>query len=334
MQISGFAAHQPKSTLKAFSYSSDTLAPHDVLIKITHCGICHSDVHLIDNDWQISQYPFIPGHEIIGTVHGLGPQVNHLKKGQRVGVGWQAGACLNCEFCLSGDENCCAQSKSTTGRRHGGFAKYVVVDSRFAFPIPEKLDSENAAPLLCAGITVYAPLSKFVRPKQKVGVIGIGGLGHLALQFARAYGCEVTAFSNSPDKKAEALKFGAHHFVVSSKKEEMRKAVSSMDVLLSVVSADLNWPQWFDVLRPNGKLVILGASPSDICVSPGMLIGAQKSIIGNNTGGRAMMGEMLEFAARHNIKAQIELMPLAKVNTALDKVRRNQARYRIVLKCL
>ncbi len=328
MNISGFAAHKPKTLLKEFSYTGQ-LNPNDVLIQITHCGICHSDIHLIDNDWKISKYPFIPGHEVIGLVKGLGDGVEHLSEGQRVGVGWQAGACLNCEFCLQGDENCCSQNQPTCVGRNGGFAEHIIIDSRFAFPIPKKLESENAAPLLCAGITVYSPLAKFVRPKQKVGVIGIGGLGHLALQFARAYGCEIIAFSGSQDKKKEALSFGAHHFVST---KEINKTKESVDILLSTVSADIDWPKWLHVLRPNGKIIVLGASPSDIKVSPGVLIGGQKSIIGNNIGGRAMMVEMLNFAARHGIKAKTEVLPLAQVNKAIEKVRNNQARYRMVLK--
>jgi alcohol/geraniol dehydrogenase (NADP+) len=329
MDIRGFAAHRPKSALTDFSYPGH-LNPFDVLVQVTHCGICHSDIHLIDNDWGSSKYPFIPGHEVVGKVKELGSGADHLKAGQRVGIGWQASACLNCEYCLQGDENCCAKNQATcSGGHHGGFAEQIIVDSRFAFPIPEELSSENAAPLLCAGITVYSPLAKYVRPRSKVGVIGIGGLGHLALQFANSYGCEVTAFSASADKEKECRDFGAHHFVPTKK---LKDAYGTVDTLFSTVSADIDWAEWLRVLRPNGKIIVLGASPSDIKVPPFALIGDQKSIIGNNTGGRAMMLQMLEFAARHNIQAKTEVMPLSKVNEALDKVRTNKARYRMVLK--
>ncbi len=334
MIIQGYAAHQARENLKPFSYTPNALAPNDVLINITHCGICHSDVHLIDNDWKCSSYPFIPGHEIVGMVEAVGNAVGHLKQGQRVGVGWQAGSCLNCEFCLGGHDNLCAQSKATCVGRNGGFAKGVIVDSRFAFVIPEALSSENAAPLLCAGVTVYSPLSRLAHPKMKVGVVGIGGLGHLALQFAHAMGCEVTAFSSSADKKKEAEGFGAHHFVMSSDNAHMQKAAMSQDIILSVVSADLPWPMYINALRPNGSLVILGASPSDMAVSPGALLTQQRSIVGSNTGGRGMISEMLAFAARHQVVAKTEVLPLAEVNTAIAKVRHNQARYRMVLECI
>ena len=180
------------------------LGPHDVEIRISHCGICHSDVHLVDGDWGMGSYPMVPGHEIVGTVAALGPEVRHLEAGARVGVGWQRGACLACESCGAGDENLCAENEATCVGHHGGFADRIRLDGRFAFPIPEGLASENAAPLLCGGATVYSPLRRWVKPSMRVGVVGIGGLGHLGLQFARAMGCEVTAISSTPDKEAEA----------------------------------------------------------------------------------------------------------------------------------
>lgn len=332
MKIQGYAAYNAKESLKPLTYEPKALGPFEAVLQITHCGICHSDIHLIDDDWGGSKYPFIPGHEVVGKVTAVGTQVQHLKIGNRVGVGWQAGCCHTCEWCLRGEENLCEESQATCVRRHGGYADGIVVDSRLAFVIPKEIDSAHAAPLMCAGITVYSPLSRLgVKPAMKVGVVGIGGLGHLALQFARAWGCEVTAFSSSPDKDKEAERFGAHRFIVLTRKAEMKQARDSVDVLLSTVSADLDWPEWINVLRQNGKLVVLGASPSDMNVSPGVLLSRQKSVVGSNTGGIPMITEMLTFAARHKVKPQIETAPLAEVNAAIEKVRKNQARYRMVL---
>src|SRR5512139_2529524 len=222
MSFHAYAAHARKGPLVPFVYDPSPLGPHDVEIRITHCGICHSDVHLVDGDWGVGSYPMVPGHEIVGTVAALGPEARHLETGQRVGVGWQRGACLGCDLCGTGDENLCPRNEATCVDHHGGFADRIRVDGRFAFPIPDALASENAAPLLCGGATVYSPLRRWVKPPMRVGVVGIGGLGHLALQFARAMGCEVTAISSSPDKAAEARGFGAHHFLATREPKGFR----------------------------------------------------------------------------------------------------------------
>lgn len=328
--IRGYAAFKPKNALKEFEYQVKTLKPHEVLVKITHSGICHSDIHLIDNDWSSSKYPFIPGHEIIGTVEEKGSQAQ-LRVGQRVGIGWQCGACFQCEWCRQGKENSCPHNQATCVGHHGGFAGQVIADGRFAFPIPDAIDPAKAAPLMCAGITVFSPLVDFkAGPGVKVGVVGIGGLGHLALQFARHFGCEVTAFSSTESKKAQALKLGAHHFV-AAKAEALKDKTASVDILLSTVSGNLNWRTFLDLLRPEGKLVILGASQNKMNFSPAVLIGDQKSIVGHNTGGRPMIERMLDAAAEGGIAPMIETAPLSKVNEAIAKVRKNTVRYRMVL---
>ena len=199
-----------------YRYDPGKLGPQEVEIAITHCGICHSDLHLISNDWGISQYPFIPGHEIVGTVAAVGAEVRSLEVGQRVGLGWQSNSCGECEWCSRGMENLCPAAEGTCVHRHGGYADRVRANARFVIPIPEALDSEHAAPLLCGGITVYNPLRTHgVNPSSRVGIVGIGGLGHLAIQFARVFGAEVTAFSTSAAKEEEARALGAHHFVNS-----------------------------------------------------------------------------------------------------------------------
>lgn len=332
MMIHALAAYQPKEALRPFEYEPTSLGLHDIEIKITHCGICHSDIHLIDNDWNISKYPLVPGHEIAGEIIAVGSEVKHIKIGQRVGVGWQSGSCHTCEWCRTGFENLCGSQQATCVGKYGGFAERIITDSRFAFPLPDNLESENAAPLMCGGITVYSPLRHYgVRHFHKVGVMGIGGLGHLAIQFARAMGCEVTAFSTTPGKEAEARAFGASRFILSGDKAMMKKAAGSLDFILSTVAVPMPWASFVNLLRPNGRLCFVGATPSSLDVPVNMLMMGQKSVSGSVIGGRGMIAEMLEFAARHSIQAMTEALPMSEVNRALDKVRQNQARYRMVL---
>ena len=251
MPIDCWAAMAAKESLRPFQYEPKELAACEVEMNITHCGICHSDVHLIDNDWGISPYPLVPGHEIIGSVSALGTNVTTLKIGQRVGVGWQRGACLECDYCGRGEENLCLRAVPTCVGGYGGFATRIRVDRHFVFPIPDALDSATAAPLLCGGVTVFTPLRVFgVTPVMRVGVIGIGGLGHLALQFARAFGCEVTAFSSTPTKEPEARQFGAQHFVASSDAQAMAKAANSLDFLFATTSVGMDWNALLNVIRP------------------------------------------------------------------------------------
>ncbi len=330
MSIRAYAAREAGSTLTPFSYEPAPLGPFDVEIGITHCGLCHSDIHLIDNDWGVSHYPLVPGHEIVGIVRACGEQVTSLALGTRVGVGWQCASCLQCAACIRGDERHCPTHQATCVAHHGGFADAIRVDGRFAHPLPDALPAAAAAPLLCAGITVYTPLTT-VRPTDRVGVIGVGGLGHLAIRFAAAFGCEVTAFSTTPAKEAEARRFGARHFVVSSDAGQMARATATVDLLLSTVTVPLDWSAWLNVVAPKGTLWIVGASPGALNVPPMSLIVGQKAIRGSAIGNRATMREMLDFAARHNLAAQSELLPLSEVNAALRRVRENRARYRVVL---
>ena len=333
MKIECYAALEAKKPLEPFQYEPNALHPLDVEIQITHCGICHSDIHLIDDDWKISHYPVVPGHEIIGTISEVGSDVHQFRVGSRVGIGWQCGSCMECEWCMGGEQNLCSQMKGTCVDSYGGYAKSIRVNSRFVFAIPDTLTSENAAPLLCGGITVYSPLRTYeVRSAMKVGVIGIGGLGHLALQYANAFGCEVTAFTTSQSKEAEAKSFGAHHFVSTKEEGALEKIAGSLDFILSTVSADINWTDYINVLRPKGKLCIVGVPENDIRFSAFPVIFGQKSVCGSPIGSPSTIREMLEFSARHGIKAQTETFPMTEVNRALEKLRKNEARYRIVLK--
>jgi uncharacterized zinc-type alcohol dehydrogenase-like protein len=331
MSFHAHAAHSKKSALKPFVYEPLPLGPHDVEIRISHCGICHSDVHLVDGDWGMGSYPMVPGHEIVGTVTTLGTEVRHLEAGARVGVGWQRGACLACGFCIAGEENLCAQNVATCVGNYGGFADRVRLDGRFAFPIPEALASENAAPLLCGGATVYSPLRRWVKPSMRVGVVGIGGLGHLGLQFAAAMGCEVTAISSTPDKEAEARGFGAHHFLATREPKALRSAASSLDFILSTVFATPDWDALLGALRPNGVLCLVGATSEPLSVQAFTLLGGQKTVTGSAIGGRPAIREMLAFAARHDVAAKTQVRPLAEADAALGDVREGRARYRVVL---
>ncbi len=334
MTIHGQAAHTAGEKLQPISYEPKDLGPFDIEVEVQYCGICHSDIHLIDNDWNWSTYPFIPGHEIIGPVTKLGSMITQFRIGQRVGVGWQCGSCMECEWCVRGEENLCARSAATCVGRNGGFAEAVRVDGRFAFAIPDTMESASTAPLLCGGITVYSPLRHLgAEPWSRVGVVGIGGLGHLAIKFANAFGCDVTAFSTSPDKEEESRSMGAHHFIASKDPDQLARAANSLDFILVTPHTDLDWAAYLNALKPMGTLCLLGAPPAALLnIPPILLLLQKKKICGSIIGNRSTIQEMLAFAARHQIGATVEVMPLAQVNAAIDKVRANRARYRMVLK--
>ena len=316
----------------SFKYDPGDLGPNEVEIAITHCGICHSDLHLIANDWGISQYPFIPGHEIIGTIKATGTEVLSLEVGQRVGLGWQSNSCGICEWCTRGMENLCPASEGTCVHRNGGYADLVRANSRFVIPIPEALESEHAAPLLCGGITVYNPLRIHgVNPSSRVGIVGIGGLGHLAIQFARAFGAEVTAFSTSVTKEEEARALGAHNFVNSRESKAMKEVVGTMDLILNTANADQDWGVYVASLRPTGTLAFVGVPPSPVSIHAFPLISGQRAISGSPIGSPYMLKEMLDVAARHGVKATTELFPMAQVNEAIEKEKKGKVRYSAVL---
>ena len=332
-EINGWAAHAAGAELSAYKYKVEELPANEVEVKITHCGVCHSDVHLIDNDWGISKYPFIPGHEIVGKITAIGSGVKDRKVGERVGIGWQADSCGICEWCRKGEEHLCAKSQPTCVGRNGGYAGAIRVNSRFAIPVPDSLESENVAPLLCGGITVYSPLRNWLaRPASRVGVVGIGGLGHMGIQFAHAFGCEVTAFSTSADKAEEAKGLGAHHFVNTRDTAAVKKLASSFDIILSTVSADQDFQSFIGALRPKGTLIVLGASPSPMQISAFSLLAGQKAVAGSPTGSPNDLHEMLDVAARHKVNAITETFAMKDCNQAIAKVKKNQVRYRAVLK--
>jgi uncharacterized zinc-type alcohol dehydrogenase-like protein len=332
VEIRGLAVHASGAQLVPYRYEPGELKANEVEVRISHCGVCHSDIHLIDNDWGISKYPFIPGHEIVGTVEAVGSDVKDRTVGERVGIGWQADSCGVCEWCRQGAEQLCANAQPTCVGRNGGYADSVRVNSRFAIPVPEVLVSESVAPLLCGGITVFAPMRRHgVNPSSRVGVVGIGGLGHLALQFAKTFGAEVTALSTSIDKEAEARKMGADHFVNTRDMAELKKIAGSFDFLLSTASADQEWQALMNSLRPKGTLCVVGVPPSPIAIQGFPLVNGQRAVVGSNTGSPQDLHEMLDVAARHGVKAITERFPMAKANDAIAKVKKSKVRYRAVL---
>jgi uncharacterized zinc-type alcohol dehydrogenase-like protein len=320
MSFNAYAAKHAKAGLEPFRYEPKPLADDEVEIAITHCGICHSDVHLVDGDWG-DWFPLVPGHEIVGTVVAG----RAFAQGERVGVGWQRSSCGECEFCRAGEEVLCASHEATCQGNFGGFADRIRINERFAFTIPEGMPSESAAPLLCGGITVYTPLRTYTAKGSKVGVIGIGGLGHLALQFAKALGCEVTAFSRVAGKEADARRFGADHFVTGN------PAKGSLDLILNTAHVAPDMEAYLAALLPKGVFCQLGAAPTPLVVPSMPLIAGSRSITGSAIGSPAVIGEMLALAAQKGIAATTELAPMRQANEALDRTRRNQARYRMVL---
>jgi len=330
--IKAYAALEPAGVLQPYEYDPGPLDRDEVEIDVHYCGICHSDLSVLDNDWGVAQYPLIPGHEVVGRIAKVGDQVEQLSVGQTVGLGWHAGYCGHCRPCLTGDQNLCVDSQATIIGHHGGFAEQVRAKADSVIPIPEGIDLESAGPLFCGGITVFNPLVQFgVKPTDKVGVIGIGGLGHLALQFLNAWGCEVTAFTSSADKRDAALGMGAHATINSRDADEIAAAAGRFDLLISTVNVKLDWNLYLNTLSPRGRLHFVGAVLEPLDIQAFSLIPAQRSVSGSPVGSPATMRQMLDFVKRHGIKPVIEKFPFSQVNEALARLRSGQAHYRIVL---
>jgi uncharacterized zinc-type alcohol dehydrogenase-like protein len=332
MTVHAFAAKGAKQQLEPFEYELGPLGPDEVDVKVSHCGICHSDLAMIDNDWGFTPYPIVPGHEAIGTISAMGSNVKKLKIGQRVGVGWQCGACYQCEWCEQGLESMCAKERDTIVGHHGAWGDYVRVDGKFATPIPEALDSATAGPLMCAGTTVFTPMLRYgVTSTMRTAVVGIGGLGHLAVQFLAKFGCDVTAISSSHNKDEEAHSLGATHFIATRTPGELKKAADSFDYIICTVTGDLDWPELIAALRPQGELVIVGVPKSAIAVPAFGIIAKEKSICGGRTGSPKDTSAMLEFSARHNIKPTCESFAMKDINAAVARAHSGKVRYRAVL---
>ena len=330
--IKAYAASEAGGDLTPFEYDPGQLARQEVEIAVEHCGICHSDLSMLDNEWGIARYPLVPGHEVVGTVGQVGEDVTGLREGQKVGLGWHSGYCMTCPVCLQGDHNMCTSAEGTIVGRHGGFADKVRAHAASVVALPSEIDFQSAGPLFCGGITVFNPLVQFgTRPTDRVGVIGIGGLGHIALQFLNAWGCEVTAFTSSESKQEEALKLGAHRTIDSRNPGKIAAAAGQFELILSTVNVKLDWNAYISALCPRGRLHFVGATldPLDLGVFP--LLMGQRSVSGSPVGSPANIAKMLGFAARHKIKPVIETYRFDQVNEAMERLRSGNARYRIVL---
>ena len=329
--ILGYATKAVSEPLKPITYDPPEMGANDVRVSVTHCGVCHTDIHAIDDFYGITKYPFVPGHEIVGYVSDKGSGVSDLKEGDRVGIGWQGRSCMQCEWCLKGEEQLCLDIvDSATWHPYGGFSTSIVVDHRFAYPLPDVMLSEVAAVLMCAGITVYAPLSAYSGlPSKKLAILGVGGLGHLAIQFAHAFNYEVTVFSSSPDKQGQALAWGADAFIVSSDQDGFRKHIFYFDLVLCTATGQIDWNILLNIPKKAGRIVLV--SFPDMTMNPTDLVAHNLSISGSFIGNRATMRDMLTFSQAHHIAPMVETMPMSKVNEALQRVKENKARYRIVL---
>lgn len=330
--IRAWAAHEAGGAFSLTEYEPGPMKPDDVEIAVESCGLCHSDMSLHEDEWGNTKFPLVAGHEVVGRVTKIGETVTHLKVGDQVGVGWFSRSCLTCDPCMHGDHNMCVAAEQIAVGRYGGFAEAVRVQASWANKLPDDLKAEDAGPLFCGGITVFNPIVQFgVRPTDRVGVIGIGGLGHLALQFLNAWGCEVTAFTSTGAKAEEALALGAHRVVNSRDDDALKAEAGRFDFILSTIAADVNWAAYMNALGPRGRLHTVGVPPKPFQLHAFQLIGQQRSLSGSPLGSPATIRQMLDFCARHDISPQVERMPMSRIGEAFERLKSGAPRYRIVL---
>ncbi len=342
--IRAYAARSATSPLASFSIQRRQPRPQDVQIEILYCGICHSDLHQVRNEWQNALptvYPCVPGHEIVGRAVKVGTAVKKFKEGDLAAVGCMVDSCRTCPSCREGLEQYCESLPTFTynfpdkhlgGVTYGGYSESIVVDEAFVLRVSDKLDLAGAAPLLCAGITTYSPLRHWnVRKGQKVGVVGLGGLGHMGVKFARAFGAHVVLFTTSPNKTADALRVGAHEVVVSKNETEMQKHLRSFDFILDAVSAEHNLNAYLDLLKRDGTLTLVGAPEKPLPLAAFSLLFGRRRLAGSGIGGIRETQEMLDFCAEHGITADIELIPIQKINEAFERLLKSDVKYRFVI---
>ena len=336
MTIKGYACKEQGGQLESFEYEPEKLAVDEVEVEVEYCGICHSDIAMIDNDWGMSSYPFIPGHEAIGKIVAVGDLVSQDRIGQRVGVGWQSASCNHCKNCGVGKESLCLNEDEvgqTIIGRNGAWANRVRSQARWAIPIPDGLDPSLAGPLMCAGTTVWSPIRhNNVRPGMETAVLGVGGLGHLAVQFLAKMGTQVTGLSTTRSKEENTRKLGATDFIATKESpEDLEQAAGRFDFILSTVSANVDWNAYINALTPEGTLVICGVPDGAVEFMPFPLIVSEKKISGGRAGSPSDTREMLEFCAIHNIAPMCEQFALDDINQAVQHVRDGKARFRVVL---
>jgi uncharacterized zinc-type alcohol dehydrogenase-like protein len=330
--VTAYRSNEPGARLEPYQYELPDLGPGEVDIDIDSCGICYSDVSMIDNDWGFTPYPITPGHEIIGRIRAVGSAVSHLGVGDVVGLGWNAAYCGTCRQCIAGDQNLCPGAQSTFIGRPGGYADIVRAEAAAVLPIPAGVDPRTAGPLMCGGVTVFTPFLEYsILPTAHVGVIGLGGLGHMAVKLAHAWGCEVTAFTATDSKAAAAKELGAHHVLDSRDGQAIASARDSFDLLLSTVNVPLDWNGYLGTLRRQGRLHVLGAVPAPLDIANTELMMANRSVSSSPSGSPTTALTMLDFAARHDIAPICETFPFDQVNEAIDHLRSGRARFRVVL---
>ncbi|CAI0419752.1 unnamed protein product [Linum tenue] len=337
----GWAARDQSGVLSPFDFSRRATGEKDVKFKVLYCGICHSDLHMIKNEWGIATYPLVPGHEIVGQVTEVGSQVTKFSPGDRVGVGCIAASCRSCDSCINDLENHCPKAipiysgHSSDGTvTYGGYSDVMVCDEHFVVRIPDALPLQSAAPLLCAGITVYSALRYYGldRPGMNLAVVGLGGLGHVAVKFARAMGAQVTVISTSPAKKDDAIQnLGADSFLISRDQEEMKAAMGRFDGIVDTVSADHPLVPLIGLLKTNGKLVLVGAPTKPLELPAFPLLKGRKMVGGSGIGGMKETQEMLDFAGKHGIAAEVEVIPVEYVNKAMERLEKADVKYRFVI---
>ncbi len=339
--VNAYAAQDAVSPLAPFNFTRRTTGPHDIQIDILYCGVCHSDIHQARNEWGGSIFPMVPGHEIVGRVIQVGSHVKNFKIGDLAGVGCFVDSCRVCPSCIAGEEQYCdkgsvgtynSYEKDGTTPTYGGYSTQIVVDENYGLRISDKLPLEGVAPLLCAGITTYSPLRHWnVQKGQQVGVVGLGGLGHMAVKFAISFGAEVTVFSTSATKEEDAKRLGAHNFVVSKDAEQMKQQRNKYDFILDAVSAQHNYNDYLQLLRLNGTMVVVGVPPQPSLVAAFNLIGKRRSLAGSLIGGIKETQEMLDYCAEHNIVSDVEVIKMQDINTAYERMIKGDVRYRFVI---
>jgi alcohol dehydrogenase (NADP+) len=338
--VKAYATPDAKSPLAAATISRREPIENDVQIQIQYCGVCHSDLHFARNEWGFTQYPAVPGHEIIGRVTAVGPNTKKFKVGDLVGVGCLVDSCRTCPECQAGLEQFCPEMTMTYGSsdKHlggptlGGYAQSIVVREEFVLRVPANLNPAATAPLLCAGITTYSPLRRWkVGPGQKVGVVGLGGLGHMAVKFARAFGANVALFTTSPGKTADAHRLGAHDVIVSKDEKQMQTHAGTFDFILDTVSAKHDLNAYINLLKRDGNLVLVGAPNEPLPVAAFPMIMRRRSFSGSLIGGLPETQEMLDFCAQHNITSDIEMIRMDQINEAYERMLRSDVKYRFVI---
>lgn len=337
----GYAAHNATSALEAWNFERRDLNVDDVHIDILYCGVCHSDIHQVRNEWHNSIFPMVPGHEIVGRVKAVGSAVGKFKVGDLVGVGCMVDSCQECRNCKEGVEQYCEHGSTGTYNSYerdkktptyGGYSNQIVTKEKFVLSVSEKLDIKGVAPLLCAGITTYSPLRHWkVGKGHKVAVLGLGGLGHMAVKFAVSFGAEVTMLSTSPSKEADAKRLGAHHFVLTSDTAQLKSKRGYFDFIIDTVSAEHNYMTYLEMLRTNGVMICVGAPPTPAQISAFSLIGGRKSLAGSLIGGIAETQEMLDYCATHNIVSDVEIIAMNQINEAYERMLKADVKYRFVI---